>query len=270
MVDVVIPLGRGSKHQNIELMYCLRSIERFLKGYRDIYIVTDKLPKWVTGVKHIYCEDEQGGTKRERNIYRKILAACQDTRVSENFLFMNDDHFLTDFWDAATFPYFYHYTLRSLSKTKREWDKYLYTINNTIKEIGEDKKNFDIHCPIVYNKEKFTLLLGKSDWSTRFGFLIKSLYCYRAEIAGVPNKDIRIQSKMNYIDIALEIRNNGWFSINDRAFEGDIKFFLKNVYGEKSSYEAGLVAGTCEKYGQMGSIQRDNDAPIVGDGSYSE
>ena len=40
-IDLVIPLAtNGSNWLNWELKYCLRSIEKFVKGYKDIIIIT--------------------------------------------------------------------------------------------------------------------------------------------------------------------------------------------------------------------------------------
>src|SRR5688500_2320198 len=106
--SIVIPLaanGFGSRNNDIELRYCLRSIETHLSGYGDIFLIVHK-PKWVKNVMHIPAEDEQRTWWKERNIYRKILLACEDPRVSDDFLFMNDDHYLLSDFVAGEFPYY--------------------------------------------------------------------------------------------------------------------------------------------------------------------
>ena len=53
MIDVVIPLGTGSRWQDNELRYCLRSIEKNLSGVNEVVIVGEK-PKWLTNVRCVY------------------------------------------------------------------------------------------------------------------------------------------------------------------------------------------------------------------------
>ena len=51
MIDLVIPLGTGSKSGNDELKLFLRSIEKNGTGIRNILVVTDHVPDWLTGVQ---------------------------------------------------------------------------------------------------------------------------------------------------------------------------------------------------------------------------
>ena len=53
-VDLVYPLNKLCSHwRNQELRYSLRSVEKFVKNYRNIYIIGDK-PKYLNGeVAHI-------------------------------------------------------------------------------------------------------------------------------------------------------------------------------------------------------------------------
>lgn len=84
------------------------------------------------------------------------------------------------------------------------------------------------------------------------------MYCYFEGVQGRLCSDKVVREGMNYIDIAFMVRGNGWFSITDKSFDGDMKFFLKNLYGERSSYENGVVAGTGEKRDPVDSVQHDN------------
>lgn len=72
-MDVVIPLGSGSRWQDNELRFCLRAVEKHLKGYDRIYIVGRK-PDWIQNIEFIpYVEAHT----RERNIMEKVRRACK-------------------------------------------------------------------------------------------------------------------------------------------------------------------------------------------------
>src|SRR5690242_4297239 len=103
-MDIVIPVKIGA--QSIELIYALRSLEKNLNGFGEVFIVGDKINA-LKGLNYIKVKDDKSSKFKERNIYRKILAACNDERVSEDFIFTNDDIMLTKLFDVNNIP-FYH------------------------------------------------------------------------------------------------------------------------------------------------------------------
>lgn len=238
MVDIVIPLGRKSKYKNIELRYCFRSIEKHLSNYRNIYLIGE-CPKWVQGVIHIPMEDSVRFQHRERNIFHKVWRACQEPSLSETFLFMNDDHYLTTDYFADLFPTYFGGRIGLLPKRYKPSNKYLVTIQNTFAEIGEHAMNFDIHCPINLDKSKFILTFGKINWGKPYGYLLKTLYSFHNQ----PDyAEYYLDMKFDWEDIKAEdilevakIRN--WFSIGDKAFSGGLLQALETLYPYKSKYE---------------------------------
>jgi hypothetical protein len=235
--SIVIPLGYGSRWNNLELRYCLRSIEKYLIGYGDVFIVGEK-PGWVKNVEHIPCPDYGTQTyDKERNIFNKVIAACVDKRVSDDFLFMNDDHYLREKYEARVFPYYYDGRLTD----KMTVTDYKYTVWNTIDSLrpfGRDGLYFDVHCPIVYNKEKFFWCLCDADWTKRFGYCIKTFYCNCVDgLHIIQCKDLKIDAQYLEPQITQMIKGRSWFSIGDKAFDGDIRQVLQELYPNKSKYE---------------------------------
>lgn len=234
MTSIVIPLGAGSRNNDLELRYCLRSIEKHLTGYGDIFIVGEK-PDWLRNVIHIPCPDYGDKTyDKEHNIYCKIMAACADDRVTDDFLFMNDDHFLLQNYEAGKFPY---YCQGWLSEFLTVSD-YKHTVNNTVEWLlGRDCPYFDIHCPILYNKEKFGWCVSHADWEKKFGYCIKTLYCEINAITAPEYPDLKINESYHSAQIHKLIAGRAWFSIGDKAFNGGIKKVLQDLYPKKSRYE---------------------------------
>jgi len=125
MIDLVYTIkANDSTWEDNELRYSLRSIEKYLSGVGQVFIIGD-CPDFLTNVIHIPATDEENREWKDRNIYRKLLIACNDVRISENFLFVNDDHYLTQPFEAGKFPFYYREPdmIKTITKVKNdvEW-----------------------------------------------------------------------------------------------------------------------------------------------------
>ena len=235
--SIVIPLGVGSRWNDTELRYCLRSVEKHLTGYGDVFIIGEK-PSWLRNVVHIPFDEgfNPQSYEKERNIYKKVMTACNDGRVTDDFLFMNDDHFLLQDYEAMKFPY---YCQGWLSEFMTVTD-YKTTISNTIEllwPLGHDCLYFDIHCPIVYNKARFAWCLS-ADWSKYFGYCIKTVYCNSVEgLKAIEYPDLKINEVYPADKIHKFIAGRPWFSIGDQARQGGLLKVLQELYPNKSKYE---------------------------------
>lgn len=183
-MDVIYPLGTGSVLKNFELRMSLRSIEHYLSNYSDVWIIGEK-PDWLQNVNHIPCIDHMERPS-DYNIMRKVTKACEEPKVSESFVFFNDDHFLLDHFNAERFPNYYFGTLQDQIK-KRGLDAYGKRMNNSLQHLLKNSlptKHFDIHTPIVYNKELFLKNVTALDWNIPQGYVIKSLYANALQVEG--------------------------------------------------------------------------------------
>ena len=243
-VDIVIPLGNGSSWHNNELMYCLRGIEKHLGNYRNIYIIGKK-PEWLTKDIVDYPHDATGSAwdkfNHERNIYEKIKFACNLSEVSERFLFMNDDHFLTADTDAATYPYYYRFTLDEKITARTRPDAYAISMRNTRDLLPPGRRNyFDIHAPIMYRKEEFIRVNSQVNWNKPMGYVIKSLYCNMLGIDGIVMSDLKMKGGLKYDDMKRKIANRHVFSIADSAINQPgqpLERLMNELYPEPSRWE---------------------------------
>jgi len=260
LVDIVIPLGNGSKWNNNELKYAIRSIEKFVKNYRNIYII-GKCPDWLTSLninskiykdvinskniispynKKFIIHVPFGDTSyKTDNIRNKILEACRTKEISNNFFFTNDDIFFTKTIDVINYPYYYDKNLIDIIKDKNI-DSYLTSLNNTyITLIKQDQpvKHYDIHCPIIYNKDKFKLIINSNNWNLRYGFTIKSLYSNTLKVEGKKINDFKIRKPLNLGEINKQLYGKSLFSIDDDAINIHLIEKLEKLYPEKSKYE---------------------------------
>lgn len=239
--SIVIPLATGSTASrwgdNTELRYALRGVEKYLRGVGEIFVI-GKAPRWLRNVTVIPATDHERTYYKERNIFNKIMLACQDSRVSEDFLFMNDDHFLLQEFEAGSFPYYYDGYLSTQAKRS---DPYGNTARNTALYLKfECVPFFDVHAPILYNKCKFPLV-GRADWNKKYGYCIKTTYCLtnglfidhpRTEVS-----DLKITGAMSTTQIKNAIAGRPFFSTADNVRDGAMGAVMEELYPSRSKYE---------------------------------
>lgn len=235
MMDIVIPLGTGSRWQNNELRYALRGAERFVKDLGQVFIIGEK-PNWIKNIVHIPLRDGRESTK---NIVNKVLLACNQKELSENFLFMNDDHFLQE-PVTKDYPFYYDFQISEKLKGRTVHGHYYFAQVNTIKALqqkGFDTLNYDVHFPVIYNKILFPTIMEMYDWKIPHGYTIKSLYCNSLEVKGTHYIDCKLQKRKVKAEIAKIIKKRPVFSIGDGALNGNLKFVLDQLYPKPSKFE---------------------------------
>jgi hypothetical protein len=230
MIDICIPLGSRSYKNYTELRYCLRSIEKHLKGYGNIYLIGER-PDWISGIKHIPADDDPRNRFRDRNIFMKLMIACSERDISENFLVVHDDHFLLEDIDIRKFPYVHHGPINVAG------GQYGYTKQNTIGLLGE-VNDHDSHCSMLINKKKFLNSVPTVDWNQWYGYLIKTLYCVMNGIEAEYYPDQKVRWVEYYDEMKAAIDGRKWFSIGDRCFDnGVVMQVLGELYPLPSKYE---------------------------------
>lgn len=242
MIDIVYVLGTGSKWSNNELRYSLRSVEKYLTGYRNIYIIGE-CPEWLTGVLHVPMKDERPGNLvyKERNIMLKVLEACRQRELSKEFLFMNDDHFFLSGFNAGTYPNFFLENLPTAIKARGIKDQYCASMQNTLHALHKTKLYdlfFDVHYPIRYNKEKFMRVMDAYDWQLPYGYIIKSLYANTAGLEGTPvEQDCKINGPGGCEQIQGTIDPWPMFSTGNNMDYEELETVMEFLYPDPSRYE---------------------------------
>lgn len=233
-MDVVYTLGNGSLWKNRELMYSLRSVEKYLSGYDNIYIIGED-PGFLKNEIHIPFGDNNGVNK-SRNIFDKIMHACADERISDDFFYMADDHLLLQPQSTLDYPFYFWGTLQQKKEEISHYEYYRWTIKNTIDALGERKLPtlyYNIHSPIVYNKQKFSTIVSTFDWDVQWGYAIKSLYCNSLPLTGQPLTDCAINEWLTREEITGRIQDRPFFSVNDKSLTMDMRNYLANLYPDK-------------------------------------
>lgn len=233
-MDVLYVLGTGSKFNNEELKFSLRSLERFGKNIGRIILIGEK-PDFLDYSKIEHHPFEESGVKEYR-IASKILFACEEGIVSGNFLFCNDDFFFTQSFDANNYPFYNKGSLLN-GEPKTAYQEHLKITRDFLVSKGKSTKHFDVHTPIIYNSEKFMAL--RECWETSkktIGMVVKSIYCNMYGFLGMPYNDIKLKSLQLPSDLNL-LKTSNCFSIADEAWNKGVKNHLQHLFPTKSKYE---------------------------------
>lgn len=211
-MDVVYILGTGSQSGNQEIFYSLRSLERNMLDIGNVYVIGER-PTKLPGVFHYPMEDP---TKEGwKNAYLKTLFACNIPELSDSFLFMNDDFFLTEPFNGSDFPY---YSLKDSNGGP----------------CGPH--SFHIHCPIVFNKEAYKKMPFSVDMKA-----CKSARSLYANFYGGPptfTKDFILPAGEPVIPYDEQIAEWPCFSIGDSAMlYSSFVLWLDEKYSEPSRFE---------------------------------
>lgn len=236
MLDLVIPLGKGSKHNNLELLYCLRSIEKYLTNYGQLFIV-GQFPDFLNS-EAIHIEQPFVSGNPARNIAMNMLEACRDERLSERFLMINDDYFFTAPTDAATYP---TYHKGDLSNTVRnnvtDYRKHLTTTIKHLQELGLTTTDYDVHYPTTFKKQKLKDLIERTDFYRSFGFILKSLYFNTYPTEAIQRTDCKQLQIKTLEQWQAYVKTTEVFSIADTCINPTFKDFMAETYPEKSKWE---------------------------------
>lgn len=161
-MDLVYLYKGGSK---TELFLSIKSVWNFLKGYRHIYVVGDYV--FFPTVKNVI--SLQHGTSRYNNSYLKIVDACNHPDISDDFLLMNDDFMFLKPVHVNDIPtYYLEGEIERLSTLNKDTRHSLFsTTVEYLKSQNKPLNHFDVHFPMVINKEKFLSMPTDKEYAYR-------------------------------------------------------------------------------------------------------
>lgn len=240
-IDVVYVLGTGSAWKNNEIRFSLRSLAANLKKFGKIWVVGE-CPEFLKNVKHIPFPDTLINNA-DGNIIRKVLRVCQEEDLSEDFLFINDDHLVMRSTVACMIPPYHKGDLTKFSQEYFEkdfWRGRLYRTRNILVKKGLPALHFDCHTPIVMNKKLFPEVISQFDYEKHIGYTMKSLYgnsVYHQEAVKLIGQKTTLFRPMTTSDIRKETEQRQFVSFNDRGLTAALKQWLVETFPKASPYE---------------------------------
>ena len=235
MIDVVYILGTGSKWGNNEIKYSLRSLEKYGKNIRDVYICGNK-PYFVNNkIKWVEAYDIGYASA---NHWHKVRKFFRQTNV-DKVLYMMDDIFFTKEFDAEKYPYYQRGDLENFPKGGSTYQQCLANTKKVLEGLHKPIQNFEVHCPIIYERDKFLKLTDKfnslrKEYQHFIG--VRSFYANYYDIEGIFTEDVKIGSKsMKSKDEIM--KRIDCFSISDDVIKMGIDKILEESYPNPSKYE---------------------------------
>lgn len=233
MLDVVYIVKKQDKNE--ELRYSLRSLSNIPHG--KVFIVGYK-PTWVKNVVHIPVFQNPRLSKY-RNAHTNRIRACEDPRLSNDFIYFNDDFFVVKPVDDV--PTYHRGNLnqfiRSHIVSARAYVEGAITTRKIMRAMGvrEPYMSYELHIPMVLNKKKYLDLVKLQRNHNLQGqtIHIRTLYGNYYNIGGEAIDDVKIRG-----DGFPYSKDLTFISTSDESFaKSEVGRFIRSKFPEKSKYE---------------------------------
>ena len=245
-MDVLYIVGKGSRWNNNELRYSLRSIEKHGHNIGRVFLVGEPFSFLSDEVTQIYCYDKFGPCYAHKNIEYKIQYAISTGLLPEHFLIASDDHFYIKDVDFDNYPVYYKnktipYSIPSGIKPNPYW----YSIFETRKFLL--KKGLPIYQTNAHLYKHFDVRLYKDNinifndaynlWYGGEVNLIMGNLMIANGIEPQSIEDCKVQRFFSKDELYNKIAGRHVFSIADSAVKCGIGNILGEMFPEKSRYE---------------------------------
>ena len=148
-MDILYYIGKGSHHQNRELLYSLRALERHCQDIGDVWIVGNRPHFLNDQVKYIWIEDKG---QWWQNAFYKTIAAI-NAGISEDFLLFNDDFYMLKDFYSAKYPYYHRGEISDTAENM--YQKVILNTKLVLQSLGKPVKHYGVHCPMRINAIKY-------------------------------------------------------------------------------------------------------------------
>lgn len=232
-MDIVYTLR--NHYDSEELKYSLRSLQNIP---HDKVFFVGGCPRWAKNVIHI--PTEQTGTKY-KNTTGNLITACNDNRISANFILMNDDFFILEPIKSPTKELnLYLGTVQSyidkLKKRHPTGSAYITGMEQTKKFLQglgvNNPLSYELHIPFVLNKKKFLKMFELPGAKDIPCFHKRTVYGNLHLKGGTDTQDVKIFFNSGFVPKKL----GKFLSCDDMCFY-ILHNFLLNKFHKKSVYE---------------------------------
>lgn len=212
-----------------ELKYSLRSVEKnfpinrvwFVGGQPEGLEPDIRIP-------HV-----QVGNSKWEMIRSSMWKAVSDERLTEDFFLFNDDFFVMKPVDTDSFRNFVDGTLeRRIDELHSEsgmnaYTRTLFKLEQELKTMHEPTMNYDVHLPMLLNKEQVRSTLYKC-----------SSPQMRSAIGNINRLPFVIHPDVKVYDLESVPVNETYLSTNDDTFsKGNVGKYIRETFTTKSRFE---------------------------------
>jgi hypothetical protein len=168
-----------------------------------------------------------------------------DKRLSDDFLFINDDHLILKPIDLNDIPAFHKGDMNTYPEEfwspVNEWRAFrLKKTMETLNEKGLTAFHFDCHTPILFNKRIFPGVVSKFNYQEGRGLTMKSLYgncVYYKSGELLHEEKKKIFRQYTFSEIQKRLAHCGFMSFNDDGLNEALKVWLYKRFPARSAFE---------------------------------
>lgn len=181
----------GNDDPNDELRYSLRSLVNI--PHNQVFICGYK-PSWVQNVIHI---PDPNDKSPQENSNSHLLKACLDERLSDDFLFMNDDFYIMK--QMPWVPVFHQGLLVDRIdqyKSGHRMNQAYSLITTQLALDNPDALSYELHIPMMMNKQKVVDMFSNTNLKmiairprTLYGNIYKVKGLEKEDVKGSQNQD---------------------------------------------------------------------------------
>lgn len=187
-VDLVVPLGTGSRHDDLELRILLRSAAENLRGLRTVHVIGPRRPAWLQDAPGLIWHPWTPITPKNHDIIAKFLYAAGHPDVAETFVASCDDWaFLLPVRPGVDWGAVRRHGVLSTETGAGYWKRAQAETRQVLDAAGFPSEFFDYHAPTVQTKAGWRLVEERVAWRSVKGHAVWSLY---HNVAGRHGPDI--------------------------------------------------------------------------------
>lgn len=233
-MDIIYPVKKTTLNE--ELRYSLRSLVNI--SHNKVFIIGD-LPEFIN-TEEVFYIPAHTVDSRYITTTNHLKLAISNENISKDFVWMNDDFFILQpiLADSlmvnrgllANQVQYYHSHHHPLTK----FDRLVELAMLELQQLGfENPISFELHCPMIINKEKFKSIQDK--------LISESLNCCKRSVYG--NYFIKESKTMNDVKVlsnhTFKEEEQGrlpFISCSESCFN-KVKPFLEKKFPNKCKYE---------------------------------
>lgn len=259
-MDILYLVGKGSKCNDWELRFSLRSIEKYGKNVGRIFVV-GYCPEWLSD-EVIKIEkpiiNSIGNSDKNKNIYRDLLYAVENSDIGVNdngeFLISMDDHFYCRETDFNNYPFYVKDYIKRKCRHMlplefepgfkcADYQKLLVSTANFLNERGYSFINFTLHRNMHMNRYILEEMKELNDeiFNNDEIFVEGAATALNYRYTKYPFEyEICIDNKTNDVDkikTIIEDETQHIFSTNDFKQTSSLYVYLRSFYKNISKYE---------------------------------
>lgn len=243
-MDVIYPLAPYSKaRDDWELRYSLRSLDQ-QSWLGQVYIV-GYLPRWCKGVIHLPCPNNYQ-TCKDANLVNKILRACCEPDISEQFVVNSDDQlFLRRVEPGDMLPMLENEN-RMANYSQRDkygnntWFRRVQDTMYWCRQHGYDESIFQSHTPYLVHRRKYPLAMTEAPWGWGNGLTTHVYFNLTGDFINQQEpltRTARIKHAMLAPALRATLKDATFLNFNDNGLNSHLKNWIEQRFPQPSRWE---------------------------------